>query len=92
MGKQQLSIGSNCDRLGTVEHEFLHAVGFWHEQSRAVWEPEKPSLLSRKLNFVLETQMFDVSSITRSPHTRLLLQEDVKQMKLIHASQTYSFI
>ncbi|XP_044055227.1 meprin A subunit beta-like [Siniperca chuatsi] len=35
VGKQQLSIGKNCDRLGTVEHEFLHALGFWHEQSRA---------------------------------------------------------
>ncbi|XP_059197329.1 meprin A subunit beta [Centropristis striata] len=34
-GKQRLSIGKNCDRLGTVEHEFLHALGFWHEQSRA---------------------------------------------------------
>ncbi|XP_019936134.2 meprin A subunit beta-like [Paralichthys olivaceus] len=34
-GKQRLSIGRNCDRLGTVEHEFLHALGFWHEQSRA---------------------------------------------------------
>uniref|UniRef100_A0A665WPZ6 Metalloendopeptidase n=1 Tax=Echeneis naucrates TaxID=173247 RepID=A0A665WPZ6_ECHNA len=35
VGKQQLSIGRNCDHLGTVEHEFLHALGFWHEQSRA---------------------------------------------------------
>lgn len=35
MGKQRLSIGSNCDRIATIEHEFLHALGFWHEQSRA---------------------------------------------------------
>ncbi|KAI4892500.1 hypothetical protein NFI96_018308 [Prochilodus magdalenae] len=35
VGKQVLSIGENCDRLATVEHEFLHALGFWHEQSRS---------------------------------------------------------
>ena len=33
--KQRLSIGRYCDRLATVEHEFLHALGFLHEQSRA---------------------------------------------------------
>ncbi|NWX54480.1 MEP1B protein, partial [Promerops cafer] len=35
MGLQQLSIGANCDRTGTIQHEFLHALGFWHEQSRS---------------------------------------------------------
>ncbi|KAH0617747.1 hypothetical protein JD844_016295 [Phrynosoma platyrhinos] len=34
-GRQELSIGANCDRIATIEHEFLHALGFWHEQSRS---------------------------------------------------------
>lgn len=31
---QGISIGSFCDELSTVEHEILHALGFFHEQSR----------------------------------------------------------
>lgn len=30
-----MSIGKNCDRVGIVEHEFLHALGLLHEQARA---------------------------------------------------------
>ncbi|XP_049336093.1 meprin A subunit beta-like [Astyanax mexicanus] len=33
-GRQQLSIGSGCGYIGIVEHEFLHCLGFFHEQSR----------------------------------------------------------
>ncbi|KAL2084261.1 hypothetical protein ACEWY4_019779 [Coilia grayii] len=32
--RQTLSIGANCDHIAIVEHEFLHALGFLHEQSR----------------------------------------------------------
>ncbi|KAM6910436.1 meprin A subunit beta-like [Xenentodon cancila] len=31
---QELSIGKNCDQVYIVEHEILHALGFFHEQSR----------------------------------------------------------
>ncbi|XP_053323428.1 meprin A subunit beta-like [Spea bombifrons] len=34
-GKQILSVGSGCDKIEIVQHEFLHALGFWHEQSRS---------------------------------------------------------
>lgn len=31
---QNLSIGLGCDYKAIVEHEILHALGFYHEQSR----------------------------------------------------------
>ncbi|KAM5158210.1 meprin A subunit beta-like [Mantella aurantiaca] len=34
-GKQWLSIGSGCDAVEIVQHEFFHALGFFHEQSRS---------------------------------------------------------
>uniref|UniRef100_A0A8C5MAB5 Meprin A subunit n=1 Tax=Leptobrachium leishanense TaxID=445787 RepID=A0A8C5MAB5_9ANUR len=32
---QELSIGERCDTKSIVEHEILHALGFYHEQSRS---------------------------------------------------------
>lgn len=33
-GRQTMSIGYGCIYKGTIQHEAMHAVGFWHEQSR----------------------------------------------------------
>ena len=33
-GRQPLNLGNGCTGSGTIEHEMLHALGMWHEQSR----------------------------------------------------------
>ncbi|KAM3621178.1 uncharacterized protein V6R79_007424 [Siganus canaliculatus] len=34
-GSQSLYLGSGCVWNGLIQHELIHALGFWHEQSRS---------------------------------------------------------
>lgn len=34
-GSQEVALGDACLNHGTIQHEILHALGLWHEQSRS---------------------------------------------------------
>ena len=70
-GMQPLTLGRGCLFVGIVKHELMHAVGFWHEHSRADrdeyirvnWKNIEPGKLdfcssfSNLINFVFKIRL-----------------------------------
>ncbi|XP_044151338.1 meprin A subunit beta-like [Bufo gargarizans] len=59
-GKQQLSIGPGCDTVEIVQHEVLHALGFYHEQSRSDRD-DYVTILWKNIQFGMDHNFFSYS-------------------------------
>lgn len=69
--EQKISIGVGCERIGTVVHEIMHSLGFFHEHTR----PDRDKFIH-----------IDWSNIERgNMHMRQLLQKNlVHSMPIIN--------
>ncbi|XP_005072497.1 meprin A subunit alpha isoform X1 [Mesocricetus auratus] len=66
---QNLSIGMGCDYKAIIEHEILHALGFYHEQSRTdrddyvtIWWDEILSGYEHNFNTYDDTTITDLNT------------------------------
>lgn len=76
LGAQNISIGTGCDLLGIVQHEVMHALGFYHEQSR----PDRDTYVSIYWENILPGQENNFVRYPKQTITTLGLQYDYESV------------
>eukprot|EP00058_Branchiostoma_floridae_P022713 XP_002608203.1 hypothetical protein BRAFLDRAFT_90357 [Branchiostoma floridae] len=61
-GMQELSLGDGCLWKGTIIHELMHAVGFWHEHQR----PDRDDYVTIRLQNVDPDEQYNFDKQTDS--------------------------
>nr|QNH72427.1 toxin candidate TRINITY_DN38610_c0_g1_i1 [Pachycerianthus maua] len=79
---QTLSVGEGCDDIGTLLHEMMHAIGFWHEQSRS----DRDSFVSVQWENIIPGQEDQFDKLSIADIDDLDLQYDYKS--LMHYGKT----
>ena len=72
-GGQQLSLGTGCLHSGIVAHELMHAIGFWHEQSR----PDRDRYVHIHYNNIKSGALHNFDKYTWSQVKNLSMPYDV---------------
>ncbi|KAL1445231.1 hypothetical protein MTO96_045138 [Rhipicephalus appendiculatus] len=83
-GEQPLSLGHGCLFKGTVAHELMHAVGFYHEHSR----PDRDYCIDVFPDNVIRAFLFDFKMIDPSK-IRLLTAFDYNSV-MLYGSGSFS--
>ncbi|CAL8075753.1 unnamed protein product [Orchesella dallaii] len=61
-GGQLMSLGDRCFRQGTIMHEMIHALGFWHEQSR----PDRDNYITIYWNNIRQNLRYNFAKFDRT--------------------------
>ncbi|XP_037513631.1 astacin-like metalloprotease toxin 5 [Rhipicephalus sanguineus] len=84
VGVQTLSLGDGCFFFGTVTHEMMHAIGFYHEHSR----PDRDDYIDIYPENVMPGQLLSFTKVNPS-EIRLLTPFDYDSV-MLYGSHAFS--